>query len=495
MSGIQQRMMMTLRHRLAVATCSLALLLAGCGQEPAPDYHPRVSEEDRARGAEQHPALLAEFGGAYAGEESAYVTAIGEKVATAAGLPQQCTFTLVNSDVVNAFAVPGCYIYVTRGLMAIVTSEAQLASVLGHEIGHIAGGHSQRQESRSLWRTLGVILVSMTGSERLTQIAGQAAQYFTLRYSRTQEYEADDLGIRYLKAAGYDPYAASQMLGALQRQEDFMVASQGRDEARGIPEWARSHPLTERRIERAHEEAVATGVAENALPEGEAPFLAHVDGLLYGDDPEQGFVIGRRFAHPVMRIGFEAPDGFTLTNSPRAIQLDGPDGIRGEFGGGEIPPEGIDGYAELLIRQLVGDAQAQVGAAQRRTVNGLPAIVVPVAIATRDGSVTLSVAAYDAGGGHAYHFIIASPGGADHDAAIAALFGSFHLLSAQEVAALRPRVIRVVPVKTGDTVASIAARVADAHPAALFRALNGLTADDKPPAGDKVKIVVAAPGG
>jgi predicted Zn-dependent protease len=118
---------------------------------------PFISEQDRAYGQQAHPQLLASLGGAYAGEESAYVRAIGERMATAAGLEGQCTFTLVNTDVVNAFAVPGCYIYVTRGLLAIVTSEAELASVLGHEVGHIVARHAQRQERRSLWQTLGVI--------------------------------------------------------------------------------------------------------------------------------------------------------------------------------------------------------------------------------------------------------------------------------------------------------------------------------------------------
>ncbi|ODP37881.1 M48 family metalloprotease [Sphingomonas turrisvirgatae] len=140
--------------------------MAGCGGADT-DEVIRISDADRAYGEEAHPQLLAEFGGAYAGDGARYVRAVGKRVADAAG---QCTFTLVNSDVVNAFAVPGCYIYVTRGLLAIVTSEAELASVLGHELGHITARHAQRQQQRSIWRTLGVIAVSATGSERLTRL-------------------------------------------------------------------------------------------------------------------------------------------------------------------------------------------------------------------------------------------------------------------------------------------------------------------------------------
>src|SRR3712207_3233779 len=173
----------------------LSLFLAGCSRDPE-DYQPDIQESERQLGAEQHPQLLAEFGGSYDAPEAAYVRRLGEKVAAAAGLQGQCTFTLVNSDVVNAFAVPGCYIYMTRGLMSVVNSEAELASVLAHEVGHIVADHSERQQRRSLWRQLGVAAVGLfTGSERLTRLAGNAAQYFTLRYSRGQEFEADDLEI------------------------------------------------------------------------------------------------------------------------------------------------------------------------------------------------------------------------------------------------------------------------------------------------------------
>src|SRR5688572_19537726 len=166
-----------MRCRVFLAAAALTLSACGGGGE-----EPGVSASDREAGAEIHPRLLAEFGGRYEGGEAAYVSRLGERVAAIAGLQGQCTFTLVNSDVVNAFAVPGCYIYVTRGLMALVNSEAELVSVLAHEMGHIVGRHSQRQERRALWRRLGVLAVGfVTESERLTRIAGGAASLFGLR--------------------------------------------------------------------------------------------------------------------------------------------------------------------------------------------------------------------------------------------------------------------------------------------------------------------------
>jgi predicted Zn-dependent protease len=475
--------------RRAVPLLLAAALLAGCGGG-SEDHEPEVRPDERRLGARQHPQLLAEFGGAYEAPEAGYVARMGEAIAGAAGLDGQCTFTLVNSDVVNAFAVPGCYIYVTRGLMSVVNSEAELGSVLAHEVGHIVAAHNRRQQRRSLWRGLGVLAVGvLTGSENLTRIAGQAAEYFTLRYSRKQEYEADDLGIRYLAAAGYDPYAAGDMLAALGRHEQFLARTRGRDEARSIPEWARTHPLAGNRVERAAETAAATGFGPDALPERETAYLAEVDGLLYGDDPRQGFVDGRRFAHPIMRIAFEAPPGFTLTNSPQAILIEGPDGLRGEFGGGAMPSGGLDAYAEALIGELLGDAPAEIGAARRMRINGVPAILVPVLVRSERGTIELSIAAYAGTGADAYHFIMLAAPTEPVRAALGDLFGSFRLLSAEQARSLRPRRIRTVRLGPGDSARSVARHMAAPYPLDHFLMLNGLAPGDRLKPGQLVKIV------
>jgi predicted Zn-dependent protease len=465
---------------------ALACTLASC-DSPPDNRAPVITPEERQVGAEQHHALLAEFGGEYAGRQAIYVASLGEKLASAARLDGQCTFTLVNSDVVNAFAVPGCFIYVTRGMMALVNSEAELASVLGHELGHIAGAHSRRQQTRSLWRTLAVLAVSLTGSDRLTQIAGQAAQFFGLRYSRKQEYEADDYGIRVLEAAGYDPYAAGDMLAALGRNETFMLATGGHDEARAIPEWVRSHPLTDNRVQRAREKAAETGLKDDELPEGAQPLLNVLDGMIFGDDPAQGFVLGRRFAHPVMRIAFEAPPGFTLTNSPQAVGVSGPD-IRGEFAGGPLPPGGLKRYATDLINQVVGETNGQVGAAQSAEIDGLNALIVPVLLSTSQGDFRLDIAAYDAGTGMAYHFLLMGPASRPATSANA-LFRSFRRLSAVEANTLRPRFIRITQVRPGENTASLAQRVVGDRAEALFRMLNGLDASASVNPGTTVKLI------
>ena len=476
-----------MRSLVALAGFCLTVVLSSCG---AGDEFP-VSDAERRIGAEQHPKLLAEFGGPYAGDESRYLDSLGAKLAASAALEGQCTFTLVNSDVVNAFAVPGCYIYVTRGLMSIVNSEAELASVLAHELGHIAANHSERQQKRSTLRNVGVLAISaITGSERLSRVASAAAGYFTLSYSRKHEYEADDLGLSYLEGAGYDPYAAADMLAALKQNRAFLTQTRSRDEARSIPEWALTHPLTENRIARAWSAANATGHGPDELPEKESEYLKRVDGLLYGDDPTQGFVMGRRFAHPMMRIGFEAPVGFTLTNSPQAILIAGPDGQRGEFGGGKMPPEGLQRYAELILAHLVGGEQLQVDAAYPRTINGVPALVVPTTVQTSQGPVALSLAVYEGGNGSAYHFVMVSRPSTEPAATVQQLFASFRLISAQEAARLSPRRIKVKEVRAGDTIQSLAAQMATEHPMPHFLTLNGLADGKRLQVGTAVKLVV-----
>jgi predicted Zn-dependent protease len=473
------------RFPLFLACCA-PFALSGCGGAGDPP----VSASERELGAEQHPLLLAEFGGAYDGDEAAYLKRLGEKIATQASLEEQCTFTLVNTHVVNAFAVPGCYIYVTRGLMGIVNSEAELASVLAHEVGHITGNHSERQQRRSLFRGLGVAAIGViTGSERLTQIAGAAAGLFTLRYSRKHEYEADDLGLGYLSKAGYDPHAAVDMLDALGRHQQFLNEGQGRDEANRIPEWAMTHPLTGNRVARARQAALTLGVQPGELPENEQAYLRELDALLYGDDPQQGFVLGRRFAHPVMRVAFEAPPGFTLANSPRAVSIQGPDGVLGEFAGGRMPPGGLRVYAESTLGALLKGAEVRTGLAEETRINGVPAILVPASVRTQQGDVAVSFAAF-AGSEGAYHFFMVSPPGAPAADGLGALFGSFRLLSGAEASQLRARRIRTVQAGAGDTLRSLSQRMATDRPFGHFLMLNGRTEQDSIRPGELVKLVV-----
>jgi hypothetical protein len=383
--------MTSLRHLLLAAALPLALL--GCGGGGDDDAGPAVTDAERRQGAELHPQLLAEFGGAYRAPEAQYLGRIGEKVAGAAGLEGQCTFTLVNSNVVNAFAVPGCYIYVTRGLMGIINSEAEFASVLAHEVGHIVGNHSEQQQKRSLWRNLGVAALGvLTGSDRLAGLAGEAAAFFGCAIRESTNMRPTILACAICRPPATIPMRHRR---CWPRWGATRPSSTARA-ARMRPNRSRmgAHPSAYGKPDRPSEgSGRGNGVADDELPEHAARYLAEVDGLLYGDDPEQGFVLGRRFAHPVMRIGFEAPEGFTLTNSPQAIMIDGRRPARGIRRRTDAQG-GLPAYAEGLLSQMLGKADARAGTPQPTRVNGLPALFVPVSVATQQGAVTLSLMAY-----------------------------------------------------------------------------------------------------
>ena len=282
------------------------------------------------------------------------------------------------------------------------------------------------------------------------------------------------------------------MLAALGRHTEFLTRSRGRDEARSIPEWALTHPLTENRIARAKTIAEQTGLQPDQLPENEAAYFRAVDGMLYGDDPEQGFVLGRRFAHPVMRISFEAPEGFRLTNSPEAILIEGPGGLRGEFSGGRTASRDLRAYTEAVLADLLGNVSAEPASLEQATVNGLPAIMARATVRTDQGPLTVSVAAYDAGGGNAYHFAIVSPSQSVPQASLRGLFGSFRLLTPSEAASLRPLRIEVETVGPAQTLQSLARRMAVDMPMEHFLVINGRTSDVPLRPGENVKIVVPA---
>lgn len=470
-------------------TVALCALLAACATIDSTPEAPAVSDADRTTAARSHTEILTQFGGAIEGPLSTYVAGVGERVATSAGVAGRCTFSVVNSDVPNAFAIPGCYVYITRGLLAIMNSEDELASVLGHEVGHVVADHAAQRQNTATLTGLGALLAGvLTGSGQVAQAAGQVGQLYTLGYSREQEFESDDLGVRYLRGAGYNAYAAADMLQALGANDALNGRINSRDAASATPAWARTHPLSADRVTRATAQAAAAGATRDAPSERTREYFAAIRGMIWGDDPEQGFVNGRTFAHPTLRIAFEAPEGFTLTNTPAAVLIAGPNNLRAQFSGGGLPEGGLEGYAQAVLRQVLGQAQAQVGQMQRNSTNGLETVLAPARARTQSGQVVdVQVTAYRLGD-RAYHFLTIAP--ANNGQTFAPMLHSMRALSASEASALRARQIEIVDVRAGDTAASLSRRMAFTDfQLERFLALNGLVEGEALRAGQQVKIV------
>src|SRR5262249_55323552 len=294
--------------------------VSGCTINPATgesSFTGLMSESDEVRiGRESHSQVLAEFGGVYENPNlDRYIDSLGQLLARASDRPNlKYTFTVLNSPIVNAFATPGGYIYVTRGLLALANSEAEVAGVLAHEIGHVAARHAAERQSQAVLASIpGILTGVVTGSDALAQAANTGATAHLQSYSRDQEYQADLLGVRYLTRASYDPLGMATFLEQLQADESLDATIMGRPEVGDQFSIMSTHPRTADRIQRAIQEAGGTPVA-NPIDERDL-YLSKIDGLRYGDDPEQGFIRDREFLHPVLRFTFKVPTGFHMMNS------------------------------------------------------------------------------------------------------------------------------------------------------------------------------------
>ncbi|MFC6622188.1 M48 family metalloprotease [Novosphingobium panipatense] len=486
----------TLRTTAALGTLTFLVtgpVPLGAQSSRAPKVY-AISAADKSQGAQAHPELLAEFGGALTGSQANYVSQVGKRIAVQSGLSNAAgdfTVTLLNSPVNNAFAIPGGYVYVTRQLTALMNNEAELAGVLGHEVGHVAARHSaQRQKTAQRNQILGVLGSVLAGAvlgdnafgQLGQRIFSQGSQLLTLKFSRSQELQADQLGITYLKRAGYDPRAMSSVLESLARQN--ALEAQLRGSTSQTPEWASTHPDPASRVRSAmtYAGSSATGMTNR---DG---FLSGIDGLVYGDDPKQGVVDGRRFTHPTLRFAFEAPDGFFMVNGTSAVTISGSSG-KAQFAGGKLTG-GLDAYITNVFAGLTESNQTRItpSSIERTTVNGLTAAYGISRVQSSSGTVDLVVFAYDFGNGQAYHFVaLAQAGGAE---VFTPMFRSLRRITAAEGGNVKPRLLRVVTVKQGDTVRSLAARMAYTDAATeRFLVLNGLQANATLTPGQKVKLV------
>jgi predicted Zn-dependent protease len=445
-----------------------------------------------AQAAKQHPQIVEEFGGEIEGARGEYFRSVGRKVAAQSNISgggNSFHITTLNSPVMNAFAVPGGYLYVTRQLTTLANDEAELASVLGHEAGHIAARHSSERQRTGILSQLGAILVGVvTGSDILSQLAGQVSQGIFLKYSRSQEFEADDLGVRYIAAAGYDPMASPSFLNSLGAATSLESRASGRDDERSTPSWARTHPLSADRVKRATTKAQATGKAGRGLRNRDA-YLAQIDGLIIGDDPKQGVVEGRLFRHPDLRLQFTVPDGYGMQNGVRAVSIAGQQG-QAQFAGGRFNGN-IETYIGQAFQSIVGQqAQIRYTEPRRTDVNGIPAAYSTARVATQQQQVDLTVIAYQWDADTAYHFAIITPAGRGFGP-FSSMVQSLRRMTAAEAAAIRPRIIDVVAVRAGDTIASLSGRMAyNDLKQERFLVLNGLSSTSRLTPGQKVKIVV-----
>jgi predicted Zn-dependent protease len=452
-----------------------------------------LNPQDVAEAQRMHTAMVQELGGAETGPRAAYVESIGRRVGAVSGVAnsgQALHFTLLNSAVENAFSVPGGYVYVTRQLMTLMDDESQLAFALGHEVGHIAANHAHIREhyaQQSRYGVFGQIFGAIFGGSPLGNYIQQRSKLDLLSFSRDQEYQADTLGLRYLIASGYDPGGAARLLSALSLQTALDARLQGKTN-RQTPEWARTHPLSENRMQRALAEARATGRLGTGVRNRDT-FLREIEGIYVDDDPAQGVIDGPTFTHPDLRIQFTVPPGYLMSNGTTAVTISGSGG-KAQFSGGRFSGT-LENYILRVFQELTrGQMQIPIPPPQRVTINGMAAAITSTRINTNSGPIDVSVVAYQWDPQRIYHFVMLTPGGSGVGP-FAQMVNSLRRLSAEEASAIRPRVIHVVTVAPGDTVQSLSSRMAYRdNKLDRFLAINGLAANATLAPGQKVKLVV-----
>jgi predicted Zn-dependent protease len=479
----------------ALAAASLLALPACTSVNPATGEQSFTAfmspAEELKVGREEHPKVLDQFGGGYDHDGlAAYVDGIGRRLKATSEMPElDFTFTVLDSEVVNAFALPGGYVYVSRGLLALANNEAELAGVMAHEIGHVTGRHSAQRYSTAVATNLGTTGLAILGSIFLGGNAGQAiaqvgqsvSAVYLQSYSREHEFEADTLGVRYLARSGYETAAMAGFLSSLEAYSALEAKVSGTPDPAERYNIMSTHPRTADRVAAATR--AANGGAAPGARVGRDEYLRAIDGILFGDSPEQGFVRGQVFAHKVLGFRFEVPDGFILTNSPGAVVARGPDGALIAFAGGKTDWRGP--LVELVRRQGLTNAEAL-------TINGYEAAT-GAARLSRNGTPVdgrLVVIRYTAD--TLYRFIFLTPPAqtARLNEPLRRTTFSFRALTRGERDALQPWRIRIHQVRPGDTVGRLAARLPMAGPKEEWlRVLNGMGPGDGLRAGQLVKLV------
>ncbi len=482
-------MMIPASARSLVALCAIAV--SGCATNPVtgnPNFVTMSEAQEISVGRVEDKKVREEYPPYDDPALQRYVSDIGLRLAGSshrAGLEYR--FLVVDSPQVNAFALPGGYVYITRGILSFLNSEAELAAVLGHEIGHVTARHSVQQIAAATAANVGATVLQIFvpqarsgAGDLLVNVLGGA---ILSGYGREHELEADRLGAEYLARNGYDPQAMIRVVGALKNQELFdaeVARAEGR-EPRAYHGLFASHPDNDTRLQEVVREAARFKGAENRVNREE--FLKRVDRMVFADSPEQGIVRSNTLYHPGLGLTLRFPAGWQVQNNAQNVVAVSPErnaliDLRSAGRAGGSP-------ADVLRRLLTLGAGSTVSP---QTIGGLQAAMAETAMSgkpTRVAVVFLGSSAYAIGmqADNAAAF-------RQHGAAMDAAMHSFHAITAGERALAKPLRLRVITAGAGLTFAELArnsplGRFAEGH----LRVLNGLYPAGEPVAGQRLKIV------
>ncbi len=462
-------------------------VLASCSANPATgrqQFAGLMSPQQEIKvGAQEHQKVLKQYG-LYNDEKlQGFLDDVGKRIAQYTEREDvNYKFYLLDSPQVNAFALPGGYVYLTRGIMALAGNEAEFASVVGHEIGHITGRHSAERYSRSVVTGLGAQIISIAvGEPGVSNALGLGSNLYLSSHSRRQESEADSLGIRYLSRAGYAPQAAESFFKRMQLNQ--VLENKKAKRKGGLPSYLSTHPAVGDRVTKTGAEAVQYG-KEGILNRDK--YLRLIDGMTFGDSAAQGFVKGQNFYHPKIGFAFKAPHDYQIINGAQQVVMKGEHAVIAfDLAGNK------DRYSPSRYLKDVWLAKYTLDDLQEVRVNGMRAATASVNVEKNKQSVTLRFFVINWQDGQFARFFVEMPRNYAKAKELRNSVYSFRRLSQRERDTLKPYRIRIVTSKRGDTVASLSKRMSiEKFKEEQFRVINGLGPRDQIEANRLYKIVV-----
>jgi predicted Zn-dependent protease len=395
-----------------------------------------------------------------------YVRSIGLKIAATTERPNlPWSFDVIDDAAVNAFALPGGFIFVTRGILGNMTNEAELASVLGHEIGHVTAKHSVHQMSRAQVAQLGLGIGSILNSNvaAIAGIASQGLGLLFLKFGRDDETQADDLGFRYALNNNWDVRQMRDMFQMLQR-----VSSIGGEQGR-LPQWLSTHPDPENRIAKTEQRLATVTRDLSGTVVNQDRFLREIDGIVYGENPRAGYFDGGRFNHPDLQFRIDFPSGWQTQNQAAAVAAGSPnnDAI---FVLSVPSKESPD----VALGKFLGQQGIQAGTPARGSLNGFPAAAADFQAATQDGQQIAGRITYVSFGGSTYQLLGYSTAAAfgNYRGTFQQVAQSFNRLTDPAALNKQPKRVRVVTVPRDMTVAQFNQQYPSAVPVEIVAMIN-----------------------
>lgn len=487
---------MDVRHfcKATVFSLSLFTLLfaSGCTQNPMTGRSEFTglmpAQQEASIGAAQHEEIIKQYGGVYNNAKiQAYVTEVGQKMAQYSERQDvQYRFTVLDSPIVNAFALPGGYVYVTRGTLAVANSEAELAAVLGHEIGHVAARHQAARYSQGMLTQLGATVLSAAiGVPAASQAIGLGSNLYMSSYSRDQETQADQLGVRYLSKSGYDMAGMSNFLRDMNLYHTTMAQAEGKEEAQFS--YFSSHPDTAGRVTQSRGE-MARYPAQQSPIRNENRYLSTIRGMAYGESATQGFIRNGTFYHPDIGFAFNVPPSLKLDNQPQRIAIEGRDSTILVI---DMAKRESGRSAEDYVVGTWLKGQAGGQALESMTIGGMRAATTAVNVNINNQPAEIRLIAIEWSANEWVRMQILIPRGASNAAVddVKRISYSFRRINEGERRSIRPYQIDLVTARAGDTSRSLAAGMGvDQAKVEQFAALNGLTPATPITAGQIYKI-------